>query len=59
MKPKERFVTALRCGIPDRVPVCDFLFSQRFMQEKFGYTEAGACQVSLYAIDKKLVEKYR
>ena len=38
MKSRERFVTALKCGIPDRVPVCDFLFSQRFMKEKFGYT---------------------
>ncbi len=38
MKPRERFVTALNCGIPDRVPVFDFLFSPRLQQELLGYT---------------------
>jgi len=50
MKSRERLVTALNSGIPDRVPVYDFLFSLRFMQEKFGYkTELydGATQVKL------------
>ncbi len=38
MKPRERFVTALNCGIPDRVPVFDFLFSPKLQQELLGFT---------------------
>jgi hypothetical protein len=38
MKPRERFMTALRCGIPDRVPVYDFVGSRRLQQELLGYT---------------------
>lgn len=38
MKPRERFVTALNCGIPDRVPVFDFLFSPRLQKELLGFT---------------------
>jgi len=37
-KPRERFVTALSCGTPDRVPVFDFLFSPRLQKEMLGYT---------------------
>jgi uroporphyrinogen decarboxylase len=37
MKPRERFVTALRCGTPDRVPVYDFLGGRRFQKELLGY----------------------
>ncbi|MCK4925088.1 MAG: hypothetical protein KAS61_08945 [Spirochaetes bacterium] len=50
MKPRERFVTALRCETPDRVPIYDFLFSRRLMQELLGYTTElhdGATQVKL------------
>jgi len=50
MKPRERFVTALKCEIPDRVPVYDFLFSRRLMKELLGYTTElydGATQVKL------------
>jgi len=50
MKPRERFVTALNCGIPDRVPVYDFLFSRRLMKDLLGYTTEiydGAAQVKL------------
>ena len=50
MKPRERFVTALTSGTPDRVPVYDFLFSLRFMKEKLGYTtelHEGSTQVKL------------
>jgi uroporphyrinogen decarboxylase len=38
MKPRERFVTALRCGIPDRVPVYDFIGSRRLQKELLGYS---------------------
>ncbi len=38
MKPRERFVTALNCGISDRVPVYDFLFSRKLMNDLLGYT---------------------
>jgi uroporphyrinogen decarboxylase len=38
MKPRERFVTALSGGTPDRVPVFDFLFSPRLQKELLGYT---------------------
>ncbi len=34
MKPRERFVTALNMGIPDRVPIFEFLFSPK-LQEKY------------------------
>ncbi len=37
MKPRERFVAALRCGIPDRVPVYDFVGSRRLQQQLLGY----------------------
>lgn len=50
MKPRERFVTALNCGIPDRVPVYDFLFSRKLMKDLLGYeTELydGKTQVQL------------
>jgi len=53
MKPRERFVTALNCGTPDRVPVYDFLFSRRLMKELLGYTTElydGAAQVKLAAM---------
>ncbi len=38
MTPKERFLTALKCGEPDRVPLCDFLFSQKIYQEVLGHS---------------------
>ncbi|MGQ9616976.1 MAG: uroporphyrinogen decarboxylase family protein [Spirochaetota bacterium] len=50
MKPRERLVTALNCGVPDRVPVYDFLFSRKLMKELLGYTTElydGAAQVKL------------
>ncbi len=52
MKPRERFVTALNCGVPDRVPVFDFLFSPRLQKELMGYTTElydGESQVKLAA----------
>ena len=52
MKPRERFVTALNCGTPDRVPVFDFLFSPRLQKELLGYTTElydGESQVKLAA----------
>lgn len=36
----------------------DILMLLKNLRNKFGYTENGAIEVSLYAIDKKLVEKY-
>jgi len=50
MKPRERFVTALSGGTPDRVPVFDFLFSPRLQKELLGYTTElydGESQVKL------------
>ena len=38
MKSRERFVTALRCGIPDRVPVYDFIGGRGLQQQLLGYT---------------------
>jgi len=37
MKPRERFVTALNMGIPDQVPLFEFLFSQRLQEKIIGY----------------------
>jgi uroporphyrinogen decarboxylase len=50
MTPRERFVTALNGGVPDRVPVFDFLFSPRLQKELLGYTTElydGESQVKL------------
>ena len=41
MKPRERFVTALNGGTPDRVPVFDFLFSPKLQKELLGHTTDG------------------
>jgi uroporphyrinogen decarboxylase len=38
MKPRERFVTALRCGIPDRVPVYDFIGGRELQRQLLGYS---------------------
>jgi len=38
MKSRERFVTALHCGVPDRVPVYDFVGGRRIQQQLLGYT---------------------
>jgi len=40
MKPKQRFLTALECKIPDRVPVHDHLFSPKLQKEVLGYKSA-------------------
>ncbi len=52
MKPRQRFVTALLGGVPDRVPVFDFLFSPKLQKQLLGYTTElydGASQVKLAA----------
>jgi len=36
MTGKERFITALKCGIPDRVPVFDFIDSNTFIERVVG-----------------------
>lgn len=38
MTPRERFLTALNGGTPDRVPVHEHLFSRKLLQEQLGYT---------------------
>ena len=38
MTPRERFLTALTCGVSDRVPVFDFLFDQALYQHVIGRT---------------------
>lgn len=50
MTPRERFITALQGGTPDRVPIFDHLFSRKLMQEIVGYTTElydGKAQVEL------------
>lgn len=37
MKPRERFVKALLCEIPDRVPIFEFLLSPRLQEKFLGY----------------------
>jgi hypothetical protein len=37
LKPRERFVTARRCGVPDRVPVHDFIGGRGLQQQLLGY----------------------
>ncbi|MBT5427315.1 MAG: hypothetical protein HOK84_14030 [Bacteroidetes bacterium] len=38
MKPRERFLSALNGGIPDRVPIFEHLFSQNLLKEQLGFT---------------------
>jgi uroporphyrinogen decarboxylase len=38
MNSRERVITALNCGIPDRVPVMEYLFSPKLQQTMLGYT---------------------
>jgi uroporphyrinogen decarboxylase len=38
MKPRERFITALTGGTPDRVPLGDYLFSPKLQKQLLGYT---------------------
>jgi len=37
MKPRERFLTALNGGVPDRVPIYEFLFSPKLQEKLIGY----------------------
>ena len=37
MNSKERFITALKGGIPDRVPIWEYLFSLKLQKEVMGY----------------------
>ncbi len=36
MKPRERYLTALTGGIPDRVPIGDFMFSRNLLKRELG-----------------------
>lgn len=50
MKSRERFLTALNGGIPDRVPIHEHLFSRKLLQEQLGFTTVlydGEAQVKL------------
>jgi uroporphyrinogen decarboxylase len=38
MKPVERFITALKGGMPDRVPIYEHLFSRSHQKELLGYS---------------------
>ena len=52
MTPRERFLTALIGGIPDRVPVHEHLFSLKLLQDQLGYTTVlydGEAQTKLAA----------
>jgi len=52
MTPKERFLTALNGGTPDRVPIAEHLFSQKVLKEVLGYNTIlyeGAAQAELAA----------
>jgi len=41
MKPKERFICALKGGTPDIIPLFDFLFSKKLFKEVLGYEVKG------------------
>lgn len=50
MNSRERFLTALSGGVPDRIPIMEHLFSRKIMETVLGYrTELydGATQVKL------------
>lgn len=48
MNPRERFLTALTCGIPDRVPIGDYMFSRNLLKNVLNHTP------SLYEADKQV-----
>ena len=54
MKPRERVVSALNCGTPDRVPIVDFLFSPKLQKELLGYTTELYDGVSQMKLTRKL-----
>ena len=37
MNPRERFITALNCKVPDRVPLYEHLFSLKLQEKLIGY----------------------
>ena len=41
MRPKDRFLAALKRQPVDRVPLCDFLFQRPLFQEGIGRTPDG------------------
>ncbi len=41
MKPKERFICALKGGTPDIIPLFDFLFSKKLFKDVLGYEIKG------------------
>ena len=50
MNSKERFITALKGGMPDRVPIWEYLFSQKLQKAVLGYNTQiydGETQVKL------------
>ncbi len=47
MTSRERFLTALRNGAPDRVPLVDWLFSQRLFREVLGVEKVESLQGDL------------
>ncbi len=63
MNSRERFLTALKGGIPDRVPVSEYLFSLKLQKEVMGYNTVlyeGETQVKMAAklgldVDYRLV----
>ncbi len=54
MKPKQRFLTALHCKIPGRVPIFDHLFSPVLQQEVLGYKSELYDGVSIVKLADKL-----
>jgi uroporphyrinogen decarboxylase len=47
MTSRERFLTAVRDGVPDRVPLVDWLFSQRLFREVLGVEKVESLQGDL------------
>ena len=48
MKPRERFLTALTGGTPDRVPIGDYMFSRNLLKKVLNHTPV------LYEADKQV-----
>src|SRR3989339_159093 len=53
MTGKERFITALKGGIPDRLPVFDFISSPNFIERFTGHRPQSYCAQDIMEVTKK------
>ena len=61
MNSKERFLTALTCGVPDRVPIGDYLFSRNLLKKELNHVprlyeaDAQVCLATKLGLDGRWI----